>query len=258
MKYLYFDCFAGFDVFMALGAVADMLGCTDEAQKMIKKLDSAASLSFSEVKRAGMESCLAQLTLAPDNSEVTFSYFTDKIDSLEICDNTKKILGKFIKIKSEAMAVNPEEAKFSLSGELAEIYAVAIFGELLSNQNISGIYCSDVHISDGVIFTDNGFEPVTTPETGYIAKKYNINTAPCVTGKEIFNEGGAAMLGALGAVSSCVSGTVLKIGYGAGESELETLPNILRAVLGEEGEFEGLNFEAENLMLEFSQEVSLI
>ena len=45
MKYLYFDCFAGFDVFMALGAVADMLGC-----KNAKEMVDAINLRLSNIR----------------------------------------------------------------------------------------------------------------------------------------------------------------------------------------------------------------
>jgi len=258
MKYLYFDCFAGFDVFMALGAVADMLGCKNETCEIIRRLDSSAGVSFEEVKRAGMESCLAKVTVTSDSPEVTLSYLTEKIASLEVCDSTKQTLDKFVKIKAEARAVTPEDAKFALGCELCEIYAVGAICELLAKQNVDKVYCSGVRYADGAIFTDDGFESATSPETGYIARKYNISTLPYFTEKEIFTQGGAALLGAMGVLFCNISGTVCKIGYGAGEHELEDAPNILRAVLGDEGEREGISFEAESLSFDFSAEISVL
>ncbi len=239
---------------MALGAVADMAGCREEAAKIINKLDSSTELIFSEVKRGGMEACRAKLSLPCDNSPVSLSGLTEKISSFKVSDTTLKTLERFLKTKAEARSVNPENAKFILGPELCEIYAVTAILELLSTEGVGKVCLSGVYCSDGVAFTDDGFVPVTSPETGYIAKKYDIKTLPHFTDKEIFTEGGAALLAALEAQSRPTSGRILKIGYGAGECELETLPNILRAVLGEEGE-EGLNFEAEKFALEFSSEI---
>ena len=65
---------------------------------------------------------------------------------------------------------------------------------------------------------------------------------------------GSAMLAALGAesVSGFVPSSVVKIGYGAGKSELQTLPNILRVVIGE-GNSDSVMFSAEEIGADFCQ-----
>ena len=55
MKYIYFDCYAGFDVQMALGSLIDMGDSIDLAQKTAECILEPLTLYTEQTKRQGMD-----------------------------------------------------------------------------------------------------------------------------------------------------------------------------------------------------------
>lgn len=243
--YLFFDCFSGFDIFMALGALLDMTKEPDKMQTVCENLVPKATLSHKEVKRASMEAQRAEIEAGFDKT-FNLSELMQYIESASVESCIKENLCSFSKIIASARSVCPEDALFDMNTFSSVICAAACIFSIVQSEKIKNVWITKPLCSNSFIFTSNGFECITKPETVYILKKYKIETAPTDFPKELFTEDGAALLASLNAKNTTHSfGNILKIGYGAGDSDPEGLINILRAVVGNDDETDILNFECQ-------------
>lgn len=241
--YLYFDCFAGFDIFMALGAMIDMTKEPGKMQPICESLFPKALFSHREVKRASMEAQKAEIEAGFDKS-FNLSELIEYIESSSVEPRVKEKLCSFSKIIASARSVCPDDATFDMNSFSPVLCAAACIFSTVQSEKIKNVWISKPLISNSYTFTPNGFECITKPETVYILKKYKIDTAPTDFPKELFTEDGAALLACLNAKNTDYSfGNSLKIGYGAGDSDPEGLINILRVVVGRDDETDILNFE---------------
>lgn len=244
MKYLYFDCFAAFSPSMAAGALIDM-GANPQLLEKIVSFFPEIKLRTSAVTRGAMEATLAEAVVPNHEDICDEKSLVALCDRLDVGECTKSRLASFVHTKAEARAIDPLQAQFFVAHELGDLAMAAYVFESVEQLGadkvlISRLFCTDAHAFDG-----NGFVPLTKGETRYICKKYNLPLTTSSMQAELVTEGGAALLSVLGAETVAMPrGSTIKVGYGAGACELESAPNIVRAVYGEDDGSEAL-FEAE-------------
>ena len=203
------------------------------------------SINSGAVTRGAMEATLAQVLVPPSEKMGSEAELIEICDRLTVSEQTKNRLAAFVHTKAQARSMDPSNSEFCISAELGELIMAAFVFETVAQLGadevlVSRLFCTDAHAFDG-----NGFVPLTKGETRYICKKHSLNLTSSPIPSELLTEGGAALLAALGAkmIASPRSGTI-KVGYGAGDAELGGVPNIVRAVYGEDDGSEVL-FESE-------------
>lgn len=244
MKYLYFDCFAGFAPAMAAGALLDM----QSDEKLLNKISSAfpeLALTIGEVKRCSMEAIVVEHSVSQSGKRVKKDELIACADRLDVSLNTKSQLESYVTVKAEAGAINPEDTEFDYDAELPDLICAAYVFETMGSLKVCKVNVSNVLYSDAAMLSGSQFLPVTKSETMYICKKYKIPVSPSPIEYELISENGAALLAVLGA-AQCSSnpGNIIKIGYGAGSRDFDAVPNLVRAVYGEDDGGDML-FEAE-------------
>ncbi|MBQ4630269.1 MAG: DUF111 family protein [Clostridia bacterium] len=248
--YLYFDCFAGLDVFMTLGAIVNMTKDFDSAEKVCQKIYPAAKLAINPCIRAGMEADRASVE-ACFEGEKTRDDLLEFINALELSAFVLEHLCKYTGIKADARSVNPNDAVFDMSKEMPILCAAAAIFDAVEKMKVKNVLCSRILCSKSFTLTENGFEKVTNAETLYISKKHSLPVFETECQRELLCESGAALLGALGAKKAeYTPGNASKIGYGAGDEDILQIINILRLVLGNDDEEDLLQFE---MQLELSE-----
>lgn len=243
--YLYFDCFAGFDIFTALGAVLDMTKETAECDALCKKLFPGCVLFHKEVTRSSMEALRAEISA---KSGETFSYgeLLEYIDSSQAEPYLKEKLCSFVKIIASARCISFEDAKFDMKSFAPMLCGAAYIFSVIKKEKIKNVWVSKPLCSNAFEFTSNGFESVTKPETFYILKKYKIDTSSTDLPMELLTEDGAALLACLDAKNTGFSFVnIVKTGYGAADKDSNEIINILRIVIGSDDEEDILNFETQ-------------
>jgi len=247
MKYLYFDCFAGLDPSMILASFIDMGA---DVKTIEKHMLSGVTIAVSEEKRMGMESVCVSFNSKYPSKLVGTDEIESLINGMSVSPECEKFLKKYVSIMKDTCFFEPEKAEFDLFEQSVNISVLcALWGEI-ERQKIGKIYVSPVFTSS----EEGLLGPFTKPETLCIAKKYALETRYAKEFEEIFSASSASMLASLGAesVSGFVPSSVMKIGYGAGRDELQTVPNILRAVIGEDF-CDGLFFSEGELSLNFTE-----
>ena len=235
MKYLYIDCFSGFEPMMLLGALAD-IGSGKEALQ--KSFLPGVCLSVQSVKRMGMEAVLATADSKYPPSPIGKKETMELSEYICTTDSHRELLKKYISIRSSAASPDEESAVFDKKEESVNLSALASVFDAAKNLGIEKIYVSTIFASK----LSGLFDSYTKEDTLCISKKYGLKTRPAKEECEIFTPSGAALLASLGAEhkEGFIPPGIIKIGYGAGKSELENLPNILRLVMGEESEGDAL------------------
>lgn len=228
MKYVYFDCYAGFDVQMALGSLIDMTDNIDLAQKTAECILEPLTLYTEQTKRQGMDCLFAFFDFSYSKSDDTMFL----IDNSSLDEKLKTKLKSWYKLKSDGKKGNDIE-------DTRELLMVAAAFAIIDSLDAEKFYVSAIFQGGG-----ESFKP--SAHTELLGKIADLPIYPCAETKEILTPGGIAFLNVLGAkYMSPQSHDVIKSGYGAGEDEL-SIPNIARAVLANEDETEEsfLNFEA--------------
>lgn len=245
MKYLYFDCFAGFTPAMAAGALLDMTSDEETIKKIIRSKKGVHFLR-SDVKRCAMEAVMFGIDVTDCGKVLKKDELIADCDGFDISDGAKQQLAEFVAKKAEARAINPDDAQFSYDDELPSLVAAAYVFEKIAHLKAEKVTVSSVLYSDATNFSGTQFSPVTRSETMYICKKHSIPLTPSPITSELICEGGAALLGVLGAAfAASPAGNIIKIGYGAGKEDFADIPNLVRTVYGEEDE-DAMLFEAKS------------
>ena len=228
MKYIYFDCYAGFDVQMALGSLIDMTDSTDLAQKTAECIIKPLTLYTEQTKRQGMDALFAYFDFSYSKSDDTLFL----IENSSLDESLKTKLKSWYKLKSDGKKGNDIE-------NTRELLMTAAAFAIIDSLDAQNFYVS-------ALFQGGGADFKPSAHTELLGKIADLPIYPCSETKEILTPGGIAFLNVLGAkYMSPQSHDVIKSGYGAGEDEL-SIPNIARAVLANEDETEEsfLNFES--------------
>ena len=247
MKCLYFDCYAGFDPFMVSGALIDM---DNENYEIAKRVCGEEGFSVSNVTRRGMECSLLQIKYDGSREFVSKEKLISSVNALNISEESKNAIASMIDKLADATSVNPDDASFELSEIMPQLMASAVVLEIAHKYEVSTFYSTFVHTS-----SESGlFGSYTSPETSYLCGKYNIETEPLAVCEEILSPVGAALLAQLGVSYSSNVPSVIRCGYGAGKTDFAEAPNLLRAVLGDDGECLDADFAQEELFCDMTVE----
>ena len=240
MKYIYFDCYAGFDVQMALGSLIDMSDKKDLALKTAQDILEPVTLYTEQTKRQGMDALLAYFDFSYSKSDDTHKL----IENSALDEALKTKLRSWYKLKSDGKKGNYIE-------DTRELLMAAASFAIIDSLEADSFYVSALFQGGG-----GNFKP--SPHTELLAKMSELPIYPCAEQKEILTPGGIAFLKVLGAkYLSPQSHDVIKSGYGAGDDEL-SIPNIARAVLANDDGSEELFLNFEALISDMQAEIGAI
>ena len=234
MKYIYFDCYAGFDVQMALGSLIDMSDKKDLALKTAEDILEPVTLYTEQTKRQGMDALLAYFDFSYSKSDDTGVL----IENSKLSETLKTKLRSWYKLKSDGKKGNLEQY---WDGKI---------------DKIDSLEADKFYVS--ALFQGGGGDFKPSPHTELLGKMSELPIYPCAEQKEILTPGGIAFLKVLGAkYLSPQSHDVIKSGYGAGDDEL-SIPNITRAVLANDDGSEELFLNFEALISDMQAEIGAI
>lgn len=246
MKYIYFDCYAGFDVEMALGSLIDMTKDIESAKKAAIAITPDVNLYTQETKRQSMEALLAYFEFGyPEERDAS-----DIVDNLCFDNDIKSKLKLWLKLKSDGK-------KYSNFEQIKELIYCAACLNIVKKLEITDIFVSSVYQGSGITTCGNSITVIPSPHTELLAKMAGIHTASVNVEKEILTPGGIMLLYVLGAKHmSPKAHNVIKSGYGAGSENL-SIPNITRCIIANDEEDE-LNINLETVFSEINTEFGVL
>ena len=238
MRQVYFDCFSGVSGDMILGALLDaglkiedlredlsLLGLSGyqiRAEKTSRRHLSATSFFVDAEGQHHSDRRLPQILDLLDSSRL----------STNIRETAKSIFSMLAETEAEIHSTTPEKIHFHEVGAVDAIVDVvgALIG--LERLGIDEVYASPVNVGGGFVECKHGVLPVPAPAAMKLLEGVPIySRGPQV---ELATPTGAVLLKTLAkSFGPLPPQKVLTHGYGAGKSDFEDWPNLLRVVVGE-------------------------
>jgi pyridinium-3,5-bisthiocarboxylic acid mononucleotide nickel chelatase len=241
MKVLYYDCFSGVSGDMNLGAMIDLGVDRDFLASELKKLNVEGwELKTEKDQRHGITGIKA--TVRQKRHEHAHRHLSDiemiinnsaldpKVKSLSL-----KIFNKVAEAEALVHGIDINEVHFHEVGAIDSIVDIVGAAICFNEINPDAVYVSVVELGSGFVKCDHGTLPVPAPATAEIMKGIPSRTGGVAF--EATTPTGAAILAALGTHFNTTNPVkILKTGYGIGQKENPSVPNVLRVFLGESEE----------------------
>ena len=253
MKLAYFDCFSGISGDMTLGALVDA-GCELEILRAgLAGLQVPGwSISAEKVWKNGMAATFVRVVTEDQSMHRGLSAILEILGRSQLTEQVRKNAAAIFRRLGEAEAavhdVPLEKIHFHEVGSvdaIVDIVGACIGFEALGIEKFS---CSALNVGGGTAKMAHGVLPVPAPATA----KLLLGKPTYSNGlrKELVTPTGAAIVATLcDSFGPQPAMSVSTIGYGAGSTDLEGQPNVVRIMVGE---------VAEKVIPGFDEEIAVI
>ena len=251
-KIAYFDCFSGASGDMIIGSLLDAGLDLEILKKELAGLDfHGYRLTAEKVTRSSITATKFNVVLDEEEHEhhhESSHQHRGLTEILNIINNGKipvsvktkssEIFRKLGTVEAGIHGVPLEEVHFHELGAVDTIVDIVGTVFALETLNIERIYSSPLAVGSGMVKTAHGVLPVPAPATLQIladAAAPVVNAPPSDNPPgELLTPTGAVLITFLAAGFKQPNLKVEKVGYGAGNKQFSTWPNVLRVWIGEE------------------------
>jgi len=237
MKAAYFDCFSGISGDMTLGALVDA-GCPLEVlRSKLRGLQVPGwEVSAEKVWKNGMAATHVRVATQDTQSHRSLATIQGILDKSDLDSEVKqRAAAIFTKLGEAEAAVHDvpiEKIHFHEVGAVDAI--VDIVGACIgfAELGIESFACSPLNVGGGTVKMAHGILPVPAPATARLLVGKPIYSSGLQ--KELVTPTGAAIVATVcETFGPQPAMKVSAIGYGAGTTDLEGQPNVLRIMVGE-------------------------
>lgn len=237
MRIAYLDCASGISGDMTLGALIDAGIDLARINTAIASLGlPGVRITAADVKKKGFRATQITVEHEPEHKHRHLHHITAMIDGsvLSQCQKelAKRIFTRLGEAEAKVHGTSIEKVHFHEVGavdSIADIVGVAVGFDLLG---VDRILCSPVPTGGGFVEIAHGRCSVPAPATGELLK--GVPLAESQVQAELTTPTGAAIVCALvDSFGPLPAMTVERIGYGAGQRDLEQQANLLRILVGE-------------------------
>jgi uncharacterized protein (TIGR00299 family) protein len=237
MKIAYLDCASGISGDMTLGALVDAGVDLAELNEGIGSLGwSNVRLVANTVKKKGFRATQITVEHEPEDKHRHLHHIAAMIDSSSLTDRQKELAHRIFRRLAEAEAKvhnsTIEKVHFHEVGavdSICDIVGAAMGWDLLG---IDRAICSPIPTGRGFVEIAHGRCSIPAPATAELLR--GVPLAESNVECELTTPTGAAIVAALvDAFGNVPSMTIERIGYGAGQKDLEEQANLLRLLVGQ-------------------------
>ena len=240
MKIAYFDCFSGISGDMTLGALLDLGVPLEWLKEQLRRIPLAEfDIVVNPIQRHGIHAAAVQVEILDSNISRNYSDIRDLIENSPLSDAVKSSSLAIFKRLAEAEArihkSTVDHVHFHEVGGVDALVDIVGAALGLDYLGIKHIVASPIPLGKGFVTCSHGKLPVPAPAT------LGILTGVPVYGTgiphELVTPTGAAIISSLAQRFEPLPEMVIdRIGYGAGQRDLEDRPNLLRILLAAESE----------------------
>jgi pyridinium-3,5-bisthiocarboxylic acid mononucleotide nickel chelatase len=232
----YFDCFSGISGDMTLGAFLDLGVPVEWLKDQLGRLPLAGfDVCVDTVSRNGITAKSVQVRVQDDITSRDHAQIRSLITNSPLSRNIKQMSRDIFERIAQAEALihgcTVDQVHFHEVGGIDAI--VDIVGTVLCMDylGIKTVIASHIPLGKGFVSCEHGTLPVPAPATLSILKGVPVYGTKIP--HELVTPTGAAILVTLAGSYGELPGMIIeKTGYGAGKRDLESIPNLLRVVMG--------------------------
>jgi uncharacterized protein (TIGR00299 family) protein len=217
----YFDCFSGISGDMTLGALIDLGVPVQWLKESLKSVPiSDFELSITSVSRHGIQAKRVHITSEDNTASRDFATIKSLINnsplSLDIKQRSLEIFDKIADAEAVIHGCPKEHVHFHEVGGVDSIIDIVGTSLCLDYLGIEKIISSKIPLGKGFVSSQHGKLPIPAPATIGILKDVPVY---------------GTLAKSYEAIPEMI---VKKTGYGAGKRDLDTIPNVLRIIVGNE------------------------
>lgn len=252
MRSIFFEPVGGASGDMILGALLDLGASPDRIVSILRAAGiTGFSLKFARTGPAhGIQYGRCLIETEPQHQHRHLRDLLDIVDKAEVSDRVRhRATAIFTKLAEAEAAVHDmpiDKVHFHEVGAVDTIVDVLGACIALEELEIDHIYCSEMKTGKGTISCSHGTLPVPVPAVSRMLAGHLVQ--PLDIAAELTTPTGAAILTTLSAGNwRGKSGRFVKSGTGHGQRDLESVPNIIRAMLMDDPEYASQHEEVEVL-----------
>ena len=254
MKLAYFDCFSGISGDMTLGALVDAGCAVDHLRAELRGLQVPGwELSAEKVWKNGMAATYVRVKTEDQSKHRSLGAILEILQKSELDAQVRERAAAIFTKLGEAEAlvhdVPLEKIHFHEVGAVDAI--VDIVGACIGFHalGVEKFACSALNVGGGTAKMAHGILPVPAPATANLLQ--GKPTYSNGVQKELVTPTGAAIVATLcDSFGPQPPMSVSAIGYGAGTTDLEGQPNVVRIMIGEAAEKTIAGFDEEIAVIE--------
>lgn len=233
MKAIYFDCFSGVSGDMILGALLDAGLKLPHLKKELRKIPlKGYDITQKIVTKQGFKS--TRINIKNSDKPLSVNQMISLIKQSRLDKSTKETILRLIQRIVDAETKVHGVKLVTHLHELGSIDTFIDISSAIIGMHLLGIekvYASPLPIFRGFVKTQHGRIPLPAPATAELLKGFPVY--PVEQTDEIVTPTGALIITSLAEpVSQMPVMTINQIGYGAGNKDFPTHPNMLRVFLG--------------------------
>ncbi|MFP4054229.1 MAG: nickel pincer cofactor biosynthesis protein LarC [Phycisphaerae bacterium] len=241
MTTAYFDCFAGAGGDMIVASLLDAGADFDALREHLRRLPvKGYDLRTERVHRRGLGGLRFVVDVEPqEQPHRHLHHITEMIDAAALparaAERARKVFTRLAKAEAKVHRSTIEKVHFHEVGavdSIVDIVGACVALELLG---VERLCCGPVPLGSGTVQCDHGLMPVPAPATAELL--VGCRTIPGANTGEMTTPTAAALFAALADTQGPPPAMELTAtGWGAGTREGDTVPNLLRVLLGREGD----------------------
>jgi pyridinium-3,5-bisthiocarboxylic acid mononucleotide nickel chelatase len=238
MKTAYLDAFSGLSGDMMIGAILDCGADITELEIAIKTIPIAGyRLSTRRKTLSGISALKFDVAVTEPQSERHFGEIRALIEASKLAATIKhraiSIFEALARAEAKIHNTTPDRVHFHEVGAVDSIIDIVGTAWGLEQLGVNAVLVSALPMGSGFARSQHGVIPVPAPATAELLSGFPLKIGDGA--HEMVTPTGAAIVRALARPAAMpLAFEVEKIGYGAGERELEDRPNVLRLMLGQE------------------------
>ena len=232
----WFHCFAGIAGDMALASLLDAGADVDEVVGLLERLPVGGwELILEPVLRAGVAASRVQVRAADDGVVRTYAHISGLIDEARLPERVRQraqaTFAALARAEGRLHRRPPEQVHFHEVGGVDAIVDIVGVCAALEVLGVDDVQASEVATGMGMVRTAHGMLPNPAPAVIEL-----LRGVPCYgrdVGVELTTPTGAALLAAnASAYGPMPAMRISATGFGAGERDLDGLPNATQVVIG--------------------------
>ena len=232
----YFDCFSGISGDMTLGAFLDLGVPVEWLKEQLGRLPLAGfDVCVDTVSRNGIAAKSVRVRVEDDTTSRDHAQIRSLIINSPFSSNIKQMSRDIFERIAQAEAVihgcTVDQVHFHEVGGIDAIVDIVGTALCMDYLDIKTVIASHIPLGKGFVSCDHGTLPVPAPATLGILKGVPVYGTKIP--HELVTPTGAAILVTLaGSYGELPEMIIEKTGYGAGKRDIESIPNLLRVVMG--------------------------
>ena len=244
MNVLFFDCFSGAAGDMILGALLDLGASEEEIRGCLGGLEVGEwRLEVSEVDKGGFRATKARFSIPEHDLTRTYPEVVASVTEATLPDAVKASAVRSFTLLADAEATvhgtTRDQTHFHEVGSADAILDVVAAFAALHFLRPERIVTSAVATGvGGLAQTSHGRIPIPAPAVAELLAAHHVPTFQRGSTELVTPTGAAILIAASDSFGSLPEIAFERVGYGAGHKDLEH-PNVVRAILGEEGTKKG-------------------